>query len=258
MRSGIDTGSIPDGITNLGQQSQVNSKYSDKRLLIADDDTDMRLLLAEYFRRLGFQVDERESGQSALESALAVKFDCFIFDVSMPGMSGFDLLKRVRDRGIQTPALFLTALDALADKVAGFEAGADDYLAKPFSPRELEYRVEALLRRGGSAPVEQDGERIEVGDLVIDKRRHEVIRNGFRIDLTPLEFQILELLASEPGRAWSRNALLDRVWSTDYEGYQRNIDPHINRLRKKLEADPKNPRYVLTVRGVGYKLNEIP
>jgi DNA-binding response OmpR family regulator len=115
-----------------------------------------------------------------------------------------------------------------------------------------------LLRRGGAAPPEQDGERIEVGDLVIDKRRHEVLRNGFRVDLTPLEFQILELLASEPGRAWSRNALLDRVWSTDYEGYQRNIDPHINRLRKKLETDPKNPRYVLTVRGVGYKLNEIP
>jgi two-component system, OmpR family, alkaline phosphatase synthesis response regulator PhoP len=219
----------------------------------------MRLLLAEYFRRLGFHVDERESGHAALDAALGGKFDCFIFDVSMPGMSGFDLLKRVRDRGIQTPALFLTALDALADKVAGFEAGADDYLAKPFSPRELEYRVEALLRRGGSTVVEPtDGERIEVGDLVIDKRRHEVLRDGARIDLTPLEFQILELLASEPGRAWSRNALLDRVWSTDYEGYQRNIDPHINRLRKKLETDPKNPRYVLTVRGVGYKLNESP
>ena len=259
MRSGIDTGSIPDGINNLGQQAQVNSKYAGKRLLIADDDTDMRLLLAEYFRRLGFQVDERESGQAALEAALAGKFDCFIFDVSMPGMSGFDLLKRVRDRGVHTPALFLTALDALSDKVAGFEAGADDYLAKPFSPRELEYRVEALLRRGGVSVVEEtDGERIEVGNLVIDKRRHEVLRDGSRIDLTPLEFQILELLASEPGRAWSRNALLDRVWSTDYEGYQRNIDPHINRLRKKLETDPKNPRYVLTVRGVGYKLNEAP
>jgi DNA-binding response OmpR family regulator len=242
----------------LAQQSQVSSKYAGKRLLIADDDADMRLLLAEYFRRLGFQVDERESGQAALESALSGRFDCFIFDVSMPGLSGLDLLKRVRDRGIQTPALFLTAHDALADKVAGFEAGADDYLAKPFSPRELEYRVEALLRRGGLTPTDSDEERIEVGDLIIDKRRHEVIRNGSRVDLTPLEFQILELLASEPGRAWSRNALLDRVWSTDYEGYQRNIDPHINRLRKKLEVDPKNPRYVLTVRGVGYKLNETP
>jgi DNA-binding response OmpR family regulator len=219
----------------------------------------MRLLLAEYFRRLGFQVDEKESGLSALEAAMANRFDCFIFDVSMPGMSGLELLKRVRDRGVQTPTLFLTAHDALADKVAGFEAGADDYLAKPFSPRELEYRVEALLRRGGVVTTESiDEERIEVGDLIIDKRRHEVLRDGSRIDLTPLEFQILELLASEPGRAWSRNALLDRVWSTDYEGYQRNIDPHINRLRKKLETDPKNPRYVLTVRGVGYKLNESP
>jgi two-component system, OmpR family, alkaline phosphatase synthesis response regulator PhoP len=242
----------------LGQQAQLNSKYAGKRLLIADDDTDMRLLLAEYFRRLGFQVDERDSGQAALEAAVSSRFDCFIFDVSMPGMSGLELLKRVRDRGNQTPALFLTAHDALSDKVAGFEAGADDYLAKPFSPRELEYRVEALLRRGGATVQELDEERIEVGDLVIDKRRHEVLRDGVRVDLTPLEFQILELLASEPGRAWSRNALLDRVWSTDYEGYQRNIDPHINRLRKKLETDPKNPRYVLTVRGVGYKLNEAP
>ena len=239
-------------------QPQVTSKYSGKRLLIADDDSDMRVLLAEFFRRLGFQVDERESGHAALEAAIAGRFDCFIFDVSMPGMSGIELLKRVRDRGIQTPALFLTAHDALSDKVAGFEAGADDYLAKPFSPRELEYRVEALLRRSGISAEPKDDERIEVGDLIIDKRRHEVLRDGSRIDLTPLEFQILELLASEPGRAWSRNALLDRVWSTDYEGYQRNIDPHINRLRKKLETDPKNPRYVLTVRGVGYKLNETP
>jgi DNA-binding response OmpR family regulator len=218
----------------------------------------MRSLLAEYFRRLGFQVVEHESGAAALEPATTGKFDCFIFDVSMPGMTGFELLKRVRDRGVQTPALFLTAHDALDYKVAGYESGGDDYLAKPFSPRELEYRVEALLRRTSVIQPGTDEDRVEVGDLVVDKRRHEVVRQGVRIDLTPLEFQILELLASEPGRAWSRNALLDRVWSTEYEGYQRNIDPHINRLRKKLETDPKNPRYVLTVRGVGYKLNEAP
>jgi two-component system alkaline phosphatase synthesis response regulator PhoP len=242
----------------LVQPPQVASKYAGKRLLIVDDDADMRLLLAEYFRRLGFQVDERESGNAALQPATTGKFDCFIFDVSMPGMSGFDLLKRARERGVQTPALFLTAHDALDYKVAGFEAGGDDYLGKPFSPRELEYRVEALLKRSTSITPSGDDERVAVGDLVIDKRRHEVIREGARVDLTPLEFQILELLASEPGRAWSRNALLDRVWSTEYEGYQRNIDPHINRLRKKLETDPKNPRYVLTVRGVGYKLNEAP
>src|SRR5437667_4892906 len=157
------------------------------------------------------------------------------------------------------PALFRPADGMLDEKGARFDAGADDYHANPSSPRELECRLEALLRRGQTAkPEGGDEDRMEIGDLVVDKRRHEVSRAGARIDLTPLEFQILELLASEPGRAWSRNDLLDRVWSTEYEGYQRNIDPHINRLRKKLEADPKNPHYVLTVRGVGYKLNESP
>ncbi len=230
-----------------------------KRLMIVDDDVEMRTLLAEYFRRLGFEVAEKESGIAALQTATNDNFDCFILDVAMPEMSGLELLKKLRDRGVETPALFLTAHDLLDDKVAGFEAGADDYLAKPFSPRELEYRIEALLRRKSPAPRQGgDEDRMEIGDLIVDKRRHEVSRAGARIDLTPLEFQILELLASEPGRAWSRNDLLDRVWSTEYEGYQRNIDPHINRLRKKLEADPKNPHYVLTVRGVGYKLNESP
>jgi DNA-binding response OmpR family regulator len=231
--------------------------------LIVDDDLSMRLLLAEYFRRLGYEVAEKESAEEALEPALSGTFDCFIFDVSMPGMSGLELLRRVRERGVQAPALFLTAHDAVEDKVAGFHAGADDYLAKPFSPRELEVRVEALLRRAGkwsAEPQEPDRarDRFEVGDLVIDKRRHEVTLRGERVDLTPLEFHILEKLASEPGRAWSRNDLLDEVWSTEYEGYQRNVDPHINRLRRKIEADPKNPHYVLTVRGVGYKLNEAP
>lgn len=238
--------------------SQVSQKVDSGRLLIVDDDASMRLLLAEYFRRLGFEVVENESASDAFEPAASGNFDCFIFDVSMPGMTGLELLRRLRERGVATPTLFLTAHDDLQDKVAGFEAGADDYLSKPFSPRELELRVEALLRRGGgSGPsATSDNERLEIGDLVIDKRRHEVWRGESRVDLTPLEFQILELLASEPGRAWSRNALLDKVWSTEYEGYQRNIDPHIARLRKKLESDPKNPHYVLTVRGVGYKLNE--
>ncbi len=236
------------------EQTPTNSK----RLMIVDDDAEMRTLLAEYFRRLGFDVAEKESGAVALQTATTERFDCFILDVAMPEMSGIELLKKLRDRGVDTPAMFLTAHDLLDDKVAGFEAGADDYLAKPFSPRELEYRIEALLRRRSGGKQNGDEDRLEIGDLVVDRRRHEVTRAGSRIDLTPLEFQILDLLASEPGRAWSRNDLLDRVWSTEYEGYQRNIDPHINRLRKKLESDPKNPHYVLTVRGVGYKLNENP
>ncbi|MGI8565378.1 MAG: response regulator transcription factor [Pyrinomonadaceae bacterium] len=235
-----------------------------QRLLIVDDDASMRLLLAEYFRRLGYDVLEKESGAEALKPALSGDFDCFIFDVTMPGMTGLELLRQVRDKGINIPAMFLTAHDEIDDKVAGFHAGADDYLAKPFSPRELEVRVEALLRRAerfaqpADAQTVTDGERFAVGDLVVDKRRHEVTLRGGRVELTPLEFHILERLASEPGRAWSRNDLLDEVWSTEYEGYQRNVDPHINRLRRKIEDDPQNPRYVLTVRGVGYKLNESP
>lgn len=224
----------------------------------------MRLLLAEYFRRLGYEVLEKEGGVEALGPALSGDFDCFIFDVTMPGMTGLELLRQVREKGIHTPAMFLTAHDEVDDKVAGFHAGADDYLAKPFSPRELEVRVEALLRRAGrfaqgpDPEAEAEAGRFGVGDLVVDKRRHEVTLRGSRVELTPLEFHILERLASEPGRAWSRNDLLDEVWSTEYEGYQRNVDPHINRLRRKIEDDPQNPRYVLTVRGVGYKLNESP
>ena len=237
---------------------EPTSNDARRRLMIVDDDAEMRALLAEYFRRLGFDVAEKESGAAALQTVATDRFDCFILDVAMPEMSGIELLKKMRDRGIDTPTLFLTAHDLLDDKVAGFEAGADDYLAKPFSPRELEYRIEALLRRRAGGKQNENEDRLEIGDLVVDRRRHEVSRAGARIDLTPLEFQILDLLASEPGRAWSRNDLLDRVWSTEYEGYQRNIDPHINRLRKKLENDPKDPHYVLTVRGVGYKLNENP
>src|SRR2546421_1065981 len=121
-----------------------------KKLMIVDDDAEMRTLLAEYFRRLGFEVAEKENGAAALQAVTNDRFDCFILDVAMPEMSGIDLLKKMRDRGINTPALFLTAHDLLDDKVAGFEAGADDYLAKPFSPRELEYRIAALFRRGGN------------------------------------------------------------------------------------------------------------
>ena len=231
-----------------------------RKLLIVDDDESLRPLLAGYFRRAGYEVEERESAEAALPLAQSGQFDCFIFDVTMQGMSGVELMRRLRERGVETPALFLTAHGEIEHKVAGFEAGADDYLAKPFDPRELELRVEALLRRAGRSATAPDADgdrlRIEVGDLVIDKRRHEVTLAGQPVELTPLEFQILERLASEPGRAWSRNDLLDQVWSTDYEGYQRNVDPHINRLRQKIETDPKHPRYVLTVRGVGYKLND--
>lgn len=241
-----------------GASVQVETK---NKILIVDDDDSMRLLLAEYFRRLGYEVVEKKNGAEAFETAISQTFDCFIFDVTMPMMSGLELLRRIREREVWTPALFLTARDEMSDKEAGFKVGADDYLAKPFNPRELELRVGALIRRGsgaGARAEKQEGDVIKIGALTIDNRRHEVWRGTEKIDLTPLEYQILQLLATEPGRAWSRNELLDQVWSTDYEGYQRNIDPHIARLRKKLEPEPDNPTFVLTVRGYGYKMNEKP
>lgn len=230
------------------------------KILIVDDDESMRLLLAEYFRRLGYDVIEKKNGAEAFDTAISQEFNCFIFDVTMPVMSGIELLRRVREREVRTPALFLTARDEMSDKEAGFKVGADDYLSKPFNPRELELRVEALIRRGsGVVKTErQEGDVFKIGSLMIDNRRHEVWRGNEKIELTPLEYQILQLLATEPGRAWSRNELLDQVWSTDYEGYQRNIDPHIARLRKKLEPEPDIPTFVLTVRGYGYKMNEKP
>ena len=251
MRSGFDYGSIPTGSKNLGQQSQVNSKYAGKRLLIADDDTDMRLLLAEYFRRLGFQVEERESGQAALEAALANKFDCFIFDVSMPGMSGFDLLKRVRERSIQTPALFLTALDALSDKVAGFEAGADDYLAKPFSYDELLARVRALLRRSA---LRADQAMLKVGDLVMDPFSRDVRRGNREINLTQKEYALLEYLARHAGRAVTREQISQAVWKQEFDPTTNIVDVYINYVRKKVDVEGEQS-LVQTVRGVGYMLS---
>jgi len=227
-------------------------------VLVVDDEPIVRDVVVRYLRRDGYETREAATGDEARRILETETPELVVLDVMLPGTDGLELCRWIRSRS-EVPVIMLTARGDEADRIVGLELGADDYLAKPFSPRELEYRVEALLQRGQS--VRQDGgdeDRMEIGDLVVDKRRHEVARGGARIDLTPLEFQILELLASEPGRAWSRNDLLDRVWSTEYEGYQRNIDPHINRLRKKLEADPKNPHYVLTVRGVGYKLNENP
>ena len=232
----------------MAQQATPNSKH-DGRLLIADDDTDMRLLLAEYFRRLGYQVEERESGMAALEATLTGRFDCFIFDVSMPGMSGIELLKRVRDRGIQTPALFLTAHDALDDKVAGFEAGADDYLAKPFSPRTLLARIRAMLRRSG---LEREA-RVESGDLVLDPERQSVVvKGGEPVRLTGLEFRLLQFLLANAGHALPTERLTSHVWGDRGTGDRQLLKQLVRRLRQKIENDPADPRYLTTVSGVGY------
>ena len=223
-----------------------------KKLMIVDDDAEMRTLLAEYFRRLGFDVTEKESGPAALQASATDRFDCFILDVAMPEMSGIDLLKKMRERGIKTPALFLTAHDMLDDKVAGFEAGADDYLAKPFSPKELVLRVGAILRRLAAPPVSAGG-RLVGGPIVLDRTAHRVTVAGEETELTATEFKLLERLIERRDRVQSRSQLLESVWQAQPDIQTRTVDMHVQRLRAKLGAAGD---CIETVRAVGYRFRE--
>jgi two-component system, OmpR family, alkaline phosphatase synthesis response regulator PhoP len=234
------------------------------RILIVDDNETVRRIVSTHFTELGYDVAEARDGVSGLEAALSERANVIILDVEMPGMDGFRVCQFVRERGVITPVIMLTDRSKLEDRVAGFEHGADDYLAKPFSPVELEMRVKALLRRAKQCGHEErlpehkplKPKALQRGPLKIDLERHAVNLNGAPVDLTPIEFNILKLLAYTPGKVYSRAELLDLIWDTSYDGYKRNIDPHITRLRTKIEDDPRNPRYIQTVWGVGYKFNE--
>jgi len=232
-----------------------------RRILVVDDNETIRKAVSAHFATLDFDVVEASDGIQGLDAAIRESADVIILDVNMPGMDGFRVCQFLRERGVVTPIIMLTARAELDDKVTGFEHGADDYLAKPFSPVELELRVSALLRRAdgfGARPssdaptchtVERDG-------LLVDIERHAVLLGGKPVELTPIEFNILKLLACSPGKVYTRAELLDIIWDTSYSGYKRNIDPHINRLRSKIEQDPRRPRFIQTVWGVGYRFGE--
>ena len=226
-------------------------------ILMVEDDSMIRYLVAEYFRRVGYEVIEAQDGETGLRSGLEKRADVIILDVMMPKMNGFDVCKQLREQNVSTPIIFLTRKDDERHMVAGLESGADDYLPKPFSPRELEARVKSVMRRSGvyMADAAVSG-KIVCGGLTLDRDAYSVTINGQPTEMTPIEFKILELLMANPGKAFSREALLDQVWGTSYEGYERNIDPHVMRLRAKVEPDPANPTYVMTVWGVGYKFND--
>ena len=231
------------------------------RLLIVDDNETVRQLVSDHFKGIGYSVLEARDGVQGLESALKGLADLIILDVMMPGMDGFAVCRFLRERGNTTPIIILTDRTELDDKVTGFEYGADDYLAKPFSPVELELRVKAILRRGDGAEAAgpEKGAKpksLDRGEMQIDIERRTVAINGEPVELTPIEFNILKLLAFSPGQVFSREELLNLIWDTSYDGYQRNIDPHINRLRTKIEKDPRKPEYIQTVWGVGYKFGE--
>jgi two-component system alkaline phosphatase synthesis response regulator PhoP len=226
------------------------------RILIVDDNQAIRKAVSDYLTERSYKVTEAVDGIQGLEMGLSSSPDVIILDVVMPGMDGFKVCQLLRERQVKVPIMMLTERTDIDDKVTGFSQGADDYLGKPFSPLELELRIQALLRRASGQAQAVESGVLNRGDLQIDLERHTVSLSGKEVLLTPIEFNILKLLASTPGHVYSRNDLLSIIWDTDYSGYKRNIDPHVNRLRLKIEVNPKRPKYVLTVWGIGYKFND--
>jgi DNA-binding response OmpR family regulator len=229
----------------------------DRSILIVEDQKDIADLIAMHLGDLGHSVDCVHDGGQGLAAARSGRYDLIILDVMLPVLDGLEIIRSLRMERVDTPVLMLTARSTEIDRVLGLELGADDYLTKPFSIPELQARVKAILRRverraSGSA-ARQEPESIAAGDLVIDCAARSVSLAGRPVPLTTKEYDLLLHFARHPGRVFTRLQLLDAVWSTTFEGYEHNVNTHINRLRSKIEADPANPRYVLTVRGVGYR-----
>jgi two-component system alkaline phosphatase synthesis response regulator PhoP len=222
------------------------------RILVVDDEESIVKLISFNLGKEGFQVVAAGDGNEAWECIQRDRPDLIVLDVMLPEMDGFSLCRMLRQEGSTIPILMLTAKDGEIDKVLGLEMGADDYMTKPFSPRELVARVRAILRRSGEREQNQ-GERLEFGDLVVFPGRYEVNLSGGQIFLTTKEFELLLLLCRSPGLVLSREYILQKLWGYDFFGDTRVVDVHISHLRDKLEQDPAHPRYIKTVRGVGYK-----
>jgi two-component system, OmpR family, response regulator RegX3 len=225
------------------------------RVLIVDDEPAIRDAVGYAFRNEGFDVETRADGDSGLQAALEGGFDLVILDLMLPGLAGTEVCRRLRARD-PVPIVMLTAKNAEADRLLGLEIGADDYVSKPFSMAELIGRARAILRRQELARSGTEGVQ-RVGDLELDPVRHEVLVAGEARQLTPSEFRLLRMLAGSPKKVFSRREIMQYLWDSTYIGDQRACDIHISNLRRKLEDDPANPRRIITVRGVGYKLEPV-
>lgn len=262
------------------KEVHVAGGISMKRILVVDDEQSILMLLEYNLNQAGFDVVTAEDGKAAYKLIKKEKFDFIILDIMLPKMDGMDVCRRVRQEKIDTPILMLTAKDDEYDKIIGLELGADDYMTKPFSPREVIARIKAIGRRFGQdksevaekiitqdekeiIPLQAEVEELSVngslklGKLEIDPDRYEVLSEGKSIDVTPKEFELLLYMAVRKGRILSRDQLLNNIWNFDYAGETRIVDVHISHLREKIEKDTKNPEYIKTVRGFGYKF-EVP
>jgi len=222
-------------------------------ILIIEDEPELVKVLRAYFEQAGFHVLTAYRGDSGLSTWEHKHPDLVILDLNLPGMDGLDVAREIR-RKEDTPLIMLTARVEETDELLGLELGADDYITKPFSPRLVLARVRALLRRAIS--VDTMPRVVRVADLELDLESHRLTRDTLDIELTPTEFNLLATLASQPGRAYTRMQLLESSQGTSYEGYERTIDAHIKNLRAKLEPNPKNPRYIETVFGIGYRFHK--
>jgi len=229
------------------------------KILVVEDDADINKLVTMNLQDMHYEVESTNNGAEGYRLACTGRYDLILLDVMLPEMDGIEVCRGLRSADILTPILMLTAKDSEADRVVGLEMGADDYLTKPFSIRELQARVKAMLRRVQmmSKAVEQESpDAIVFGELEIYISKRQVLLSGSAIDLTSTEFDLLYYLASQPGMVFSRVQLLDKVWGYQHAGYEHTVNSHINRLRTKLEKDPSHPEYVLTVWGVGYKFRD--
>jgi DNA-binding response OmpR family regulator len=223
-----------------------------KTILVVDDERKIVELARDYLEHAGFLVRTAGDGQAALEIVERHQPDLIVLDLGLPGLDGLDVTRRIR-RDSNLPVIMLTARDDELDKLLGLELGADDYLTKPFSPRELVARVRAVLRRTDAGAQSSADELVHAGELTLDLPRMRAALGERTIDLTPTEFQLLATMARQPGRIFTRSQLLDAVHGVAFESYERAIDTHIKNIRRKLEPDPRRPVHILTVYGVGYR-----
>ena len=223
-----------------------------KKVLVVDDDVKTVELVKLYLNRDGYRVITAFNGNDALKMARESHPDLIVLDLMLPGMNGLDVCRILRAES-EVPIIMLTALTTDDDRLTGLDLGADDYITKPFSPRELAARVRAVLRR---LPGERGPEKIELGNLTVDFLKHEAFLESKPLNLTPIEFKVLGALVKEPGRVFSRAQIIEKALGHDFDSFDRTIDVHILKLRRKLEPDPHHPRYIKTIYGAGYKLLE--
>lgn len=229
-------------------------------VLIIEDDAHIVELLTIHLQDLDCKIISAHDGKQGLELAMNGQYDLIILDLMLPKLNGIEICRRIRQNNFHTPILMLTAKSEEIDKVLGLETGADDYITKPFSIREFIARVKVIFRRKENSAHLKDNlstsSIISFGNLLVDIDKRKVMINDSRIELSPMEFDLLVLLISNPGKSFSRKRLLKLVWGYDFEGYEHTVNSHINRLRGKIEEDASNPKYILTTWGVGYRFNE--